>query len=533
MTTRTLLIGLDGATFTILDDLTTSKNGRAPVMPFFATILAEGVRAKLRSTPNPLTPPAWVSLMTGRSPGHHGVFDFIRAEERSDDVFFTLYDARDCRTETIWSIASRQGRSVAALNFPFTAPPPKDLNGFMVPGFIPWRHLRRNTVPKGLYDRLKELPGFEAKELAWDFDQEKQALEELSDSDREAWVRYHLPREKQWFRIADYILREESPDLMGIMFDGVDKLQHQAWLFLDPRLQPDEPSDYHRRMRELCFEYFRQLDGFIESLVTAAGPEARVFLASDHGFTATVEVVRINTFLQERGYLKFKEMPDTEEARRREDSMFANLDWKMTTAYCRTPSSNGITIRVARGPEQSGIRPEAYEDFRKQLIRDLEQWVDPDTGERYIAEIHKREDVFPGEAMEDAPDLQLVLRDFGFVSIKNRVPAVVPRTEPAGTHHPDGVFVAWGKGIERGVEIERRRIEDVGALLLHSLGLPVPADLEGQVPEEIFTEEHRSANPVRILDATQQVGVREEGASMEEEEKDKLLAQLQMLGYME
>ena len=62
---------------------------------------------------------------------------------------------------------------MAALNFPFTAPPPKDLNGFMVPGFIPWRHLRRNTVPKGLYDRLKELPGFEAKELAWDFDQEK------------------------------------------------------------------------------------------------------------------------------------------------------------------------------------------------------------------------------------------------------------------------------------------------------------------------------------------------------------------------
>ena len=59
----------------------------------------------------------------------------IRAEERGEDVFFTLYDARDCRVETIWSIASRQGKRVAALNFPFTAPPPKDLNGFMVPGF--------------------------------------------------------------------------------------------------------------------------------------------------------------------------------------------------------------------------------------------------------------------------------------------------------------------------------------------------------------------------------------------------------------
>ena len=87
-------------------------------MPFLAKIFEEGTRAKLRSTPNPLTPPAWVSLMTGRGPGHHGVFDFIRAEERGDDVFFTLYDSRDCRVETIWSIASRQGQKVAALNFP-------------------------------------------------------------------------------------------------------------------------------------------------------------------------------------------------------------------------------------------------------------------------------------------------------------------------------------------------------------------------------------------------------------------------------
>ena len=132
-------------------------------MPFLAKIFAEGTRAKLRSTPNPLTPPAWVSLMTGRGPGHHGVFDFIRAEERANDVFFTLYDSRDCRVETIWSIASRQGLKVAALNFPFTAPPPKDLNGFMVPGFIPWRHLRRNSAPPDLYDRLKTIPDFNAE----------------------------------------------------------------------------------------------------------------------------------------------------------------------------------------------------------------------------------------------------------------------------------------------------------------------------------------------------------------------------------
>ncbi len=532
MTVRTLFIGMDGATFTVLNELTSDAAG-APVMPFLGRIFARGTRAKLRSTPNPLTPPAWVSLMTGRGPGHHGVFDFIRAEERGDDVFFTLYDSRDCRVETIWSIASRQGKKVAALNFPFTAPPPKDLNGFMVPGFVPWRHLRRNSTPPDLYDRLKQIPDFNAQELAWDFEQEKQAMESLSDADRENWVRYHLPREKQWFRIAEHLMREEAPDLMAVMFDGVDKLQHQAWLYIDPALQPADPSDYHRRMRALCLDYFRQLDSFIEALVTAAGPDVQVFLASDHGFTATTEVVRINTWLGQKGWLAWKDVPDTAEGKRREDSMFAFLDWSRTIAYCRTPSSNGINIRVAREPGQPGIRPEDYEATRNRLIRDLEDLKDEATGERIIAEVHKREDVFPGAAMADAPDLLLVLRDCGFVSIKNRLPVVEPRPEPAGTHHPDGVFIGYGPGVSQGKQIGRRRIMDVGATLLHSLGLPVPSDFEGQVPEAMFTAEHKTLRPVVIGEAT--AGARKDLAAdaMSDEEKGMIMAQLQMLGYME
>ncbi|MCH2169965.1 alkaline phosphatase family protein [Myxococcota bacterium] len=533
MSTRTLLIGMDGATFTILDEFTRSAEGEAPVMPYLAKMLANGVKSKLLSTPNPLTPPAWVSLMTGRSPGHHGVYDFIRAEERGDDVFFTLYDARDCRTETIWSIASRQDRRIAALNFPFTAPPAKDIDGVMVPGFIPWRHLRRNTRPKGFYDRLKALPGFEAKELAWDFDQEKQALDELSDGDREAWVSYHLPREMQWFRIAEFVLREDAPDLLAVMFDGVDKIQHQAWQFIDPSLEPAEPSEYFVRMRKLCLEYFRQLDGFIEQLVEAAPEDVQVFLASDHGFTATTEVMRINTFLESKGYLSWKEMPDTEAARRREDSMFANLDWADTSAYCRTPSSNGITIRVRGDDGSGGIDPADYEAFRAKLVADLEDWTDPETGERYISEIHRREDVFPGSAMNDAPDLLLVLRDHGFVSIKNKQPAVEPREDAAGTHHPDGVLIGWGKGIRQGVELGRRRIEDVAAILLHSLGLSVPEDFEGRVPEEMFDLAYLEAHPIVEGPATRKVGDDTAGAAMGEDEKDKLMAQLQMLGYME
>ena len=532
MSVRTLFIGMDGATFTVLDDLT-QANGGKPVMPFLSRIYAEGSRAKLRSTPHPLTPPAWVSLMTGRGPGHHGVFDFIRAEERGDEVYFTLYDSRDCRVETIWSIASRQGKRVCALNFPFTAPPPTQLNGCIVPGFIPWRHLRRNSYPDDIYERVKSIPDFNPQELAWDFDREKQSGNELNDDDREKWVRYHLPREQQWFKVAQYLMHEEQPDLMAVLFDGVDKLQHQAWQYVDPGLQHGELSGFHKRMRELSLDYFRQLDGFIEELIKAAGPQAQVFFASDHGFTGSNEIVRINTYLAEKGYVHFKPLPEGDTGARRDNSYFAFLDWSKTIAYCRTPSCNGITIRVARKPGEAGVDPKDYEKVRDRLIGDLEDLKDPETGERIIAEIHKREDVFPGAAMAGAPDLQLVLRDFGFVSVRNVEPVLEKRQYVIGTHHPNGVFLGYGPGIEAGKVLARRHITDVTSTLLYSLGLPIPSDLEGKVPTAMFTAEYQAEHPVTIGESTTGGNREQLGETMDDEEKQQLMDQLRMLGYME
>ncbi len=529
--TRTLYIGLDGATFTVLDEMTRDLPGIGVVMPFLKSFMETGSRSKLLSTPNPLTPPAWVAFMTGRMPGSHGVYDFIRTEEQDGEVYITLYDSRDVRTETIWSIASRQDRTVVALNFPITAPP-RPLAGALVPGFVPWKHLRRNTTPPELYERLKEMPDFDPKELAWDFEREKQALDLMTETDVENWVRYHIPREEQWFRIAEKLLKEDQPDLMAVMFDGVDKLQHQAWAYVDPALLPETPTANQQRIRETCLEYFRKLDSYLERLVELAGPETQVFMSSDHGFTASTEVIRINAFLHEKGYLTWRTL--AEEAKAQDSTWFANLDWSKTLAYCPSPSLNGIKIRVARKPGDCGVQPEAYESFREQLIQDLKTLADPETGEPIIQEIYKREDVFPGDAMAEAPDLTLVLRDFGFVSIKNAYPIVEKRPVPAGTHHPDGIFLAGGQGICAGLETERYSIVDVPATLLYSLGLPIPKDLEGRVAENFFTANYLQDRPIVTGAPTSSATTATaESGDISEDDKERIMAQLQMLGYME
>src|ERR671938_285097 len=103
----TLLIGLDGATFTVLDPLMAAGH-----LPHLKALVERGVRAELLSTPHPLTPPAWTTLMTGRGPGEHGIFDFLRTEVRRGGAFFTLNNFRDIRCETLWTVVSRHGGRV-------------------------------------------------------------------------------------------------------------------------------------------------------------------------------------------------------------------------------------------------------------------------------------------------------------------------------------------------------------------------------------------------------------------------------------
>ena len=83
------------------------------------------------------------------------------------------------------------------------------------------------------------------------------------------------------------------------------------------------------------------------------------------------------------------------------------------------------------------------------------------------------------------------------------------------------------------MQIERRHICDVGATLLYSQGLEVPGDFEGKVANDMFIKPWLIQNPIRIGEATRGVNKDANAEGMADDEKDKLMAQLQMLGYME
>ena len=535
MNRRVLLIGLDGATFSLLDPLMNEG-----VMPHLKALIASGARAELDSVIPPLTPPAWTSLMTGRSPGNHGIFDFLRFEFRSGARQLRVLDSDDVACQTVWSMLAGHERKATVLNFPMTFPA-RGILGNVVPGWVPWRHLRLACYPKSLYGQLADaIPGLNPKELAMDMSLEERALEGChGQEDYEYLINLHIRRERQWFAVLRQLMQKDPSDVTAVLFDGVDKLQHICWRFLDSSLFPASPSALEKRVRELCLDYFREIDGFLGEIVSLAGRHASVIIASDHGFGPTVEVFHVNEWLHRHGYLFWANSTNVEQKHSETLGMgtmaqrYYEVDWDRTTAYCPTPSGNGIYISPPTA-EGKGVPAERYESFRRQLAEELLNFKDPATGQPVITRIWTREEAFAGSRMSFAPDLTLSLRDFGLVSILASEQVLRPREEITGAHRPNGVFIAAGNGIRNGFSADSLSILDVAPLLLYTLGLPVPTDLEGSVPEAIFEPDYLRSHPIAFeTSALDNPIVRDHLPVIDVQIEADVMSQLRALGYME
>lgn len=531
---RTLLIGLDGMCFTILNPLI--EEG---VMPFLGQCMKTGIHGELISTPCPVTPPAWTTIMTGRNPGNHGIFDFITVDPRyTDKIVFRLTNARDILCETIWSIAGRQDRVAGSLNFPqmFLSTP---FNGYMIPGFVTSRHLKTSTQPREFWERIKNLPDVNIKDISWDLNEGRKAIGGgLQEEDYKEWIDYLIRKEKGWYAIAIELIEKTPCDLVAVVFEGTDRLLHQVWRLLDPAFMPKNLTSWEKDTREHCLDYFRQLDSMVCELVESAGEDTRIFMVSDHGLGPTTEIFYSNMWLEKHGYLYWKDGVQSDKkgllSAHNMREHFDSIDWNRTVAYTRTTSANGIYIRVAKEPGQPGIPPEKYASLRSELIESLLSYKDPRTNTPVVTKIMTREEAFPGIAMEEAPDLTLTLRDNGFVSILKADDLVKPRPKVGGTHSPIGIFIAGGKNIRKASALPPQTISDVAPTLLYSMGLPVPEDFEGKVITESFDPGFLKDNPVRIGDATippADVFRKDTSDTLKDSDEKQILQRLKDLGY--
>jgi predicted AlkP superfamily phosphohydrolase/phosphomutase len=121
-----VVIGWDGATWDLLEAWV--RQGR---LPNLARLMAAGAHGTLRSTPLPLSPAAWSTIITGQNPGKHGVFDWF--ERRLGSYAVDYVHTGRVGAVPLWQYFNQGGRRIGIFCPPMLYPA-VPLDGFMVSG---------------------------------------------------------------------------------------------------------------------------------------------------------------------------------------------------------------------------------------------------------------------------------------------------------------------------------------------------------------------------------------------------------------
>jgi predicted AlkP superfamily phosphohydrolase/phosphomutase len=202
-------------------------------------------------------------------------------------------------------------------------------------------------------------------------------------------------------KMAFFELDRFREGLFFVVFDTPDRVQHMFWRFRDPK----HPFFDHDREKELARgveEHYRRYDGLLARILERVDENTLLIVLSDHGFNTFRRAFHVNTWLHQNGLLALKggKRPDAELG-----DGFAAVDWSRTYAYAL--GLGGIYLNL-KGREKAGIVEEGgaeAERVRHAIQQGLTGLADPDARRVAINSISRREEIYSGAYVSDAPDL--------------------------------------------------------------------------------------------------------------------------------
>ena len=216
---RVLVLGLDGATWTVLDPM--RQRG---LMPNLDAYLARSASGTLRSIIPPVTTAAWTTMMTGCGPARHGVFDH-RYYDAAEGRMKVNHSGR-IRVPTVWHLLSGTGGRSSALNVPGVYPPLK-VRGIVVSGMdAPASRGRALGRPRVRGPPGERAPGYG---LGYFWKRAPQSLEELT---RNAGLTADSFRGRARGACSPTRLVPDWSVLM-VQFQNLDPFQHRVWPYLN------------------------------------------------------------------------------------------------------------------------------------------------------------------------------------------------------------------------------------------------------------------------------------------------------------
>lgn len=510
---KVLVIGLDGATFDVIDPLIDKG-----LMPCLKSIKENGAWGRLKSIIPPVTAPAWFAIASGKNPGKTGVFGFqLRTK---DDFNFEYLSSRFFKGNSFWDLLIESGKTIGIVNYPMLFPP-YPVRGFMVSGMgsTPEQEI---TYPKNLKEELNLITsGYEIKV--------NYAEPRYRENDDLLLADLNRVLEKN-VTSALYLMKNQVWDFFMVVISVTDWILHALFKYLDPS-HPLYDSKKNQKYQPEFERFWSKIDNSVEKLIKEA-QGATTFIISDHGSGPMKKSFYLNNWLEKEGYLKRKgflnniftsHRKKNERVKRGGRLLWKKLNLNKTQAFCL---QGNLYLNPTCLPY-----PHQRLALREEIKEKLQNLKDPE-GRSVLVNTYQPEDIYWGEYTQLSPDLLLIVDNFEYLvesrlSKSNKIflnhPSNPNRT---GSHRLEGIILAKGSIISNG-KIENACLYDIAPQILYILGIPIPEDYDGKVLNSIYKEEYLKSHPV-VFGKPRPFKIEESFAREDDLEVEK---RLKALGY--
>lgn len=450
---KVIVLGLDSVPASLLFDKFKDE------LPNLRSLMDAGAHGVLWSCDPPITIPAWMVMMTSKSPGRLGMYGF-RHRRNNSYTDISLPTTASVHEPTVWDIAGARGKHVTIIAVP-PSYPPRRVNGEMVGCFMTPDTSVEYTYPRRLKAEIKEAVGDYLVDVTF------------RHEDRDAVLREIYEMTERRFDLFKHLLRTRDWDLFVGHEIGIDRLQHTFWKYSDP-----EHHLYERgsKYESAILDYYKLIDGKVGEIVELAGDETAILVVSDHGAQRMTGAFCVNQWLAREGYLVFSEEPSEEMPLER-----AKVDWANTRAWAWGGYYARIFVNL-RGRESHGtIATSDYERFLGELSAKLNSIQGPN-GENWDTKVSRPQELYD-ECNGDPPDLMVYFDDLrwraaGTVGHSTDYLLENDTGPDDAVHSRDGIVILANAGVTG--PIVDAKLVDIGPTILNLLGVPIPDDMTGR-----------------------------------------------------
>ena len=282
-------------------------------------------------------------------------------------------------------------------------------------------------------------------------------------------------------------LERDDWDLFVCAIETTDRIQHMMWRLIDPR-HPMYDAALAAKYGDAIEKVYRRADDLVGRLRQRLPKDVVFMVMSDHGFHSFRREVNLNTWLVQNGYMAVHGQ-STEKSLQDlfgRGKFFEGVDWSRTKAYA---VGLGQIYFNLKGREAKGIvsAGEEYRALQDEIRGKLLALTDPETGERVLADVYRRDDIYKGEYIQMAPDLQAGFLDGYRVGWQDTLGTIRRAVVENNNKKWSGDHCATAAEISHGVFFSNRKlpttepdIMDLGPTVLKLLAAPIPSDYDGK-----------------------------------------------------